>query len=65
MVSVLAFYSDNPSSKPAEVYSFSVRYVFVKNKKINIKRPGWPSFFKKEQFGRKPWSSGYGRSLVL
>ena len=30
MVSVLAFYSDDPSSNPAEAYSFSVKFVFEK-----------------------------------
>ena len=28
MVSVLAFYSDDPSSNPTEAYSFSVQFVF-------------------------------------
>ena len=32
MVSVLAFYSDDPSSNPTEAYSFSVKFVFEKNK---------------------------------
>ena len=31
VVTVHAFYSDNPSSNPADVYSFSVQYVFEKN----------------------------------
>ena len=31
VVSVLAFYSDDPSSNPAEVYSFSVQFVLEKN----------------------------------
>ena len=31
MVSVLAFYSDDPSSNPADAYSFSVKIVFDKN----------------------------------
>ena len=31
MVSVLAFYSDDPSSNPAETCSFSVKFVFEKN----------------------------------
>ena len=30
--SMLAFYSDNTSFDPAEVYSFSVKFVFEKNK---------------------------------
>ena len=32
VVSVLAFYFNNPSSNPAEAYSFSVKFVFEKNK---------------------------------
>ena len=31
VVSVLAFYSDDPSSNPAETCSFSVKFVFEKN----------------------------------
>ena len=31
VVSVLAFLSDNPSSNPAEAYSFCVKFVFEKN----------------------------------
>ena len=31
MVSVLAFYPDDPSFNPAEAYSFSVKFVFEKN----------------------------------
>ena len=31
MVSVVAFYSDDPSLNPAEAYSFSVKFVFEKN----------------------------------
>ena len=33
MVSVHAFYSDDPSSNPAEAYSFSVKFVFEKIEK--------------------------------
>ena len=36
MVSVLAFYSDDPSLNSAEAYSFSVKFVFEKTK-INKK----------------------------
>ena len=46
MVSVLAFYSDNPSSNPAEVYNFSVK-LLLKRTKINKKRPGLAHFKKK------------------
>ena len=46
MVSVLAFYSDNPSSNPAEVYNFSVK-LLLKRTKINKKEAGVGPFFKK------------------
>ena len=36
VVSVLAFYSDDPSSNPAEVYNFSVK-LLLKGTKINKK----------------------------
>ena len=39
VVSVLAFYSDDPSSNPAEVFNFSVK-LLLKRTKINKKRPG-------------------------
>ena len=32
VVSVFAFYSNDPSSNPAEAYSFSVKFSFEKNK---------------------------------
>ena len=38
MVSVLPFYSDDPSSNPAEVFNFSVK-LLLKRTKINKKRP--------------------------
>ena len=39
VVSVLAFYSDNPSSDPTDAYNFfSVKFVFEKNEN-NKKRP--------------------------
>ena len=37
--SVLAFYSDDPSSNPAEVYNFSVKLI-LKRTKINKKEAG-------------------------
>ena len=43
VVSVLAFYSDDPSSNPAEVYNFSV-ILLLKRTKINKKRPGLANF---------------------
>ena len=36
-VNVLAFYSDDPSSNPAEVYNFSLK-LYLKRTKINKKR---------------------------
>ena len=33
VISVLAFYSNDPSSNPAEAYNFSIKFVFEKNKK--------------------------------
>ena len=41
MVSELPFYSDDPGSNPAEVYNFSVIWLFRRTKR-NKKRPGWP-----------------------
>ena len=46
MVSVLAFYSDDPSSNPAEVYNFSVK-LLLKGTKINGKEAGVGPFLKK------------------
>ena len=37
VVNVLAFYSDDQSSNAAEAYSFSVKFVFEKNKNIQKK----------------------------
>ena len=31
VVSFLAFYSDDPSSNPADAYSFSIKFLFEKN----------------------------------
>ena len=45
VVSVLAFYSNDPSLIPAEVYNFSVK-LLVKRTKINKKRPRLAHFLK-------------------
>ena len=45
VVSVLAFYSDNPSLNPAEAYSFSVKIVFEKTKNKQKIGRGWPIFY--------------------
>ena len=44
VVSMLAFYSDDLSLKPAEAYSFFCKIEFEKNEN-NKKRLGWPTFF--------------------
>ena len=44
VVSVLAFYSDDPSSNPAEVYNFSVKIVIEKNENKQKRGRGWPIF---------------------
>ena len=49
MVSVLAFYSDDPSSNPAEVYNFSVKLLLIRTK-INKKEAGVGPFFKKHKY---------------
>ena len=46
VVIVLAFYSDDPSSNPTEVYSFSVK-LLLKRTKSNKKRPGVGPFIKR------------------
>ena len=42
VVRVLAFYSDYPSSNPAEVYNFSVKIVIEKNENKQKRGRGWP-----------------------
>ena len=39
VVSVLAFFSENPSLIPAEVYNFSVKLLLIGTK---IKKKDWP-----------------------
>ena len=51
MVSVLAFYSDDPSLNPAEVYNFSVK-LLLKITKINKKEAGVGKFKKNKQMFR-------------
>ena len=46
VISELAFYSDDPSSNPIEVYSFSV-ILCLKRTKINEKETGVGPLFKK------------------
>ena len=47
VVSVLAFYSDDPSLNPADVYNFSVK-LLLKRMKINKKEAGVALFFLKK-----------------
>ena len=47
VVSVLAFYSDDTRSNPADAYSFSVQIVFEKNKNKQKRGRGWPIFLMK------------------
>ena len=42
MVSVLAFFSNNPSSKPTRVYNFSVKIVVENDKNQHKRGRGWP-----------------------
>ena len=46
VVSVLTFYSDDPSSNPADASSFSTQFVIEKNENKNKKRPGLAHFLK-------------------
>ena len=47
MVSLLVFYSDDPSLNPVEVYNFSVK-LLLKRKKINEKETVVGPFFELE-----------------
>ena len=44
VVSVLAFYSNDPRSNPADAYSYSVQIVFEKNENKQKRGRGWPIF---------------------
>ena len=48
VISLLTFYSNDPSSNPAEANSFSVK-MCLKRTKINKKRQGVGPFFKKNE----------------
>ena len=47
VVRVLAFHSDDPSSNPAEAYSFFFKIVFEKNENKQKEAGVGPIFFKK------------------
>ena len=53
MVSVLTFYSDDPSSNPAETYSFSIKFVLEKNENKQKEAVVGP-FFKENVIKRLP-----------
>ena len=42
MVSVVAFYSNDPNPNPAEAISFSVNFVFDNNENKQKRGLGWP-----------------------
>jgi len=47
-VSVLVYYSNNPSLNPADAYSYvCVKIVFEKNENKQKRGRGWPNFYKK------------------
>ena len=50
VVSVLAYYSDNPSSDPADVYSFLLKFVFEKNKNKQKEAGVGPLFNKRATY---------------
>ena len=60
-VSVLAFFSDDPSLIPAEVYIFSVK-LLLKRTKINKKEAGVGRFFKKMKISDRSRSRRQARS---
>ena len=52
VVSVLAFYSDDPSSIPAEVYNFFCKNIVEKNE-TKQQEAGVGPFLKKRPFGAR------------
>ena len=62
VVSVLAFYSDDPSSNPADAYGFFCAFEFEKND--NKKRPGLAHFIKKGKRSRE-WHNKNNIYLLL
>ena len=56
IVSVLAFYYNDPSSNPADAYSFSVKSVFDKNENKQKEAGVGPFFFAKVARFRLIWS---------
>ena len=56
VVSVFAFYYDDPSSNPVKAYSLFLENLCLKRKKIYKKRPDWPIF--KNKF-LNCWAQGF------
>ena len=54
-ISMLASFSDDPSSNPAEVYSFSVKCL-KRTQNKQIKRPGLARVFKRLYWSHSAWS---------
>ena len=61
VVSVLAFYSNDPSSNPAQVSNFCVK-LLLKRTKINNKEAGVGRFFKKMKISDRSRSRRQARS---
>ena len=59
MVRELAIYSNDPSLNPADAYSFSIKFVFEKNRNKQKIGRGWPIFNKSfvAQLAAKPTGS--------
>ena len=57
MVNALAFYSQDPSSNPAETYSFSIKFVLEKNENKQKEAVVGP-FFKENVTQRVVYSVG-------
>ena len=49
MVSLLAFYSDDPSSNPADAYGYSEKFVFEKNENKQKEAEVGPFFTEKTE----------------
>ena len=65
MVSVLALFSNDPSSNPADAYSFSIQFVFEKNENKNKKRPGLAHFLKMENLYKISYSAPWCSNRVI
>ena len=55
VVSLLAFYSNDPSSNPAKVYSFFCNIVFEKNENKQKRGRVWPTLKKYYKWEKCYW----------